>query len=92
MTHLKLNLCHLLPTGIAYCIHEYLPFGSLRAFLETEFGHNNMYNNTLEPIPREFVSFALDVVRGMEFLRYHGVIFNVASGFALTMSVIILKF
>ncbi|KAJ8034863.1 Fibroblast growth factor receptor 2 [Holothuria leucospilota] len=58
--------------GIAYCIQEYLPFGNLRTFLETEYGQSYIYGNTVEPIPQEFVSFALDVICGMEFLRYHG--------------------
>ncbi|XP_071843690.1 uncharacterized protein [Apostichopus japonicus] len=58
--------------GITYCLQEYLAFGTVRKYLEITFGQSFLYGNALEPVPQTFLTFAANVIDGMNFLHLNG--------------------
>ncbi|PIK61020.1 hypothetical protein BSL78_02071 [Apostichopus japonicus] len=58
--------------GITYCLQEYLAFGTVRKYLEITFGQSFLYGNALEPVPQTFLTFAANVIEGMNFLHQNG--------------------
>ncbi|XP_071843090.1 uncharacterized protein [Apostichopus japonicus] len=58
--------------GITYCLQEYLAFGTVRKYLEITFGQSVLYGNALEPVPQTFLTFAANVIEGMNFLHQNG--------------------
>ncbi|XP_071842288.1 uncharacterized protein [Apostichopus japonicus] len=58
-------------SGIPYCLQEYMAFGTLKSYLEVNFGQSRFYGNALEPVPHHFLTFASNVISGMKFLHHY---------------------
>ncbi|XP_071843631.1 uncharacterized protein [Apostichopus japonicus] len=54
-----------------YCVHEDLSYGTLRSYLESEYGESFQSYTTLEPVPSKFFSLAIGATLGMKHLHFH---------------------